>query len=411
MPAPYTQPVDGQNPQLRRPLTKAWLAGVCAGISDHTGMPTYLVRLVAVTAAIAGPGAFAYLFLWATVRPSKDDGEILRRRPLVLTVFGGAALVVLGVGMLVSGENLASLANWQWLVPSGVMALGAVLVYFRLDMPSREDVGGIPTWVISLGYAVVGAFLVTVGVLLYVARGVGTDQIRDLIASLFSVLVGLAVVAGPWLMRLWNQLADEQSARASADARADVAAHLHDSVLQTLALIQRHNTDAARVGQLARQQERELRTWLYGKHNDTPGALSERITAVVEALEDEFAQPVELVITGDRQSCNTSDALTQALREATGNALKHGAQPVSVYVEIGSHTIEAFVRDHGQGFDLADLGQVPASRLGLRESIIGRMQRCGGTATIRRRDPGTEVALIVSVADITTEHHHTPGAI
>src|SRR5699024_9590117 len=167
-------------------------------------------------------------------------------------------------------------------------------------------------------------------------------------------------------------------------------AHLHDGVLQTLALIQRGADDPAYVLTLARKQERELRGWLYGSNEDPSQTLAAAVGAAAAEVEDLHSVPVEVVITGDRALDEGGTALVRAVREALLNAVRHGSPPVSVYVEIGPSAVEAFVRDHGAGFDV---DAVPQDRLGVRESILGRMKRHGGTAQVRRREPGTEVIL------------------
>jgi signal transduction histidine kinase len=196
-------------------------------------------------------------------------------------------------------------------------------------------------------------------------------------------------------MRLWGDLRAEQAQRIRETERADIAAHLHDSVLQTLALIQRKSDDPAEVTRLARAQERELRGWLYAGPVGSQASLASAVTEVAHEVEDLHGIPIELVVTGDRTLDVPATVLVRALREALLNAVRHGGPPVSVYVEVGSEVVEAFVRDHGPGFDLDD---VPRDRLGVRESILGRMSRHGGSAALRRLEDGTEVSLSLPVA-------------
>jgi signal transduction histidine kinase len=195
-------------------------------------------------------------------------------------------------------------------------------------------------------------------------------------------------------VRLWCELRVEQAERIRETERADIAAHLHDSVLQTLALIQRKSGDPAEVVRLARSQERELRRWLYAGPVGSQASLASAVTEVVHEVEDQHGVPIELVVTGDRALDVGGSVLVRALREALLNAVRHGAPPVSVYVEMGSELVEAFVRDHGPGFDLTD---VPQDRLGVRESILGRMSRHGGSARVRRLEHGTEVSICLPV--------------
>jgi signal transduction histidine kinase len=208
-------------------------------------------------------------------------------------------------------------------------------------------------------------------------------------------------------VRLWGDLRAEQAQRIRETERADIAAHLHDSVLQTLALIQRKAEDPAEVTRLARAQERELRGWLYAGPRGSQASLAFAVTKVAHDVEDLHGIPIELVVTGDRPLDGGGNALVQALREALLNAVRHGAAPVSAYVEAGSEVVEAFVRDHGPGFEMAD---VPQDRLGVRESILGRMSRQGGSAAVRRLEDGTEVSLSLPVTAAESQAESTTGS-
>jgi signal transduction histidine kinase len=176
-------------------------------------------------------------------------------------------------------------------------------------------------------------------------------------------------------------------------------------VLQTLALIQRQSTDSATVARLARAQERQLRSYLYDE-DARAGTLTAALTAAMGEVEDLHGVPVQLVVTGDRPMDEHLDALVKAVREATWNAVRHAAPPVSAYVEVGPDAVEAFVRDHGTGFDL---DTVPDDRAGVRESIIGRMERHGGSARIRRRADGIEVELRLPVGQVPGPDPAAPG--
>jgi signal transduction histidine kinase len=208
-------------------------------------------------------------------------------------------------------------------------------------------------------------------------------------------------------VRLWGDLRTEQTQRIRETERADIAAHLHDSVLQTLALIQRKAGEPAEVVRLARAQERELRGWLYAGPLGSQASLASAVTEVAHEVEDLHGIPIELVVTGDRPLDLAGTALVQALREALLNAVRHGAPPVSVYVEVGLEVVEAFVRDHGPGFELSE---VPLDRFGVRESILGRMRRNRGSAGVRRLEHGTEISLSLPVAAVSDSAPH-PDAL
>jgi signal transduction histidine kinase len=203
---------------------------------------------------------------------------------------------------------------------------------------------------------------------------------------------GLALLAGPWLWRLANDLIEERSSRIRSEARAEMAAHLHDSVLQTLALIQRAKQPREMVS-LARTQERDLRAWLYGRAPSVRGVrLRDAIDALAGRLERQHQLKIEAVVVGDAELDDDLRALVSACNEAVLNAAKHaGVSDVSLYVEVEDDRVTAFVRDAGSGFEPA---AVPADRRGIAESIALRMERHGGTAEIRSRPgAGTEVVL------------------
>jgi signal transduction histidine kinase len=237
--------------------------------------------------------------------------------------------------------------------------------------------------------------IVLVGVLLFVVQGTDLASTGRVLTATAALLGGTALVLAPWGIRLWRDLDAERAARVRQEERADIAAHLHDSVLQTLALIQRHSADGAQVARLARAQERDLRDWLYGPRPTGHATVAGVVRAAAADVEDRHGVAVDLVVVGDGPVDDRVAALVAALREAMVNAVRHAGAPVSVYVEVGPDGVEAFVRDRGAGFDLLD---VPADRLGVRESIVGRMERHGGTAKVRSDPDGTEVRLDLPVA-------------
>jgi signal transduction histidine kinase len=211
------------------------------------------------------------------------------------------------------------------------------------------------------------------------------------------VVAGFALVLAPWWLRLGRDLASERRQRARAEERAEMAAHLHDSVLQTLALIQRSAADPQQVQRLARAQERQLRSWLFdatpGQRDGLgPASISGALLALQQEVEADHGVRVELVTVGDAPLDDASRALLAAAREAAVNAAKwSGADVVSIYAEVEPSALSVFVRDRGRGFDPA---AVASDRKGIAESIHGRVRRCGGTSSVRSSPgQGTEVAL------------------
>jgi signal transduction histidine kinase len=234
------------------------------------------------------------------------------------------------------------------------------------------------------------ALVIAAGVVFLYVSG-SLSAARDAVLAALVVAVVLGVIFAPWILRLVRSLASEREERIRSQARAEMAAHLHDSVLQTLALVQKRADDPRAVAALARTQERELRAWLAGReggHDHLAAALE----AVAGEVERAHGVPVEVVVVGDRELDGRGDALVAATREAMVNAAKFGdGSAVDVYAEARGGELQVFVRDRGPGFDPAS---VPADRRGVRESIVGRMARNGGRAEIHSAPgAGTEVEL------------------
>jgi signal transduction histidine kinase len=400
------------------------------------------VRVAFVLTSIPfGAGLVVYVFLWATMREAVDTDPAILTPPPAASTAGPSPVTTPGAGDPATGPSssgtstystarpridLAAFRTWLrsgnqavvitllgiaalavagalWLgsvgfdvhaeviLPIVAIAIGAIFFWSQLDetdaLGSRRPV----RWI----WLAVGLSLTILGLVGLVVRGTNLADIWQVAGAVLAALVGVAVLSAPWILRLWTNLRVEQAARIRATERADIAAHLHDSVLQTLALIQRQSGDAATVARLARAQERQLRTYLYDE-DARAGTLGAALTAALGEVEDLHGVPVQLVVTGDRSMDEHLEALVKAVREAAWNAVRHAEPPVSAYVEVGPDVVEAFVRDHGAGFDLTD---VPDDRAGVRESIIGRMERHGGSARIRRRPDGTEIELRLPVSE------------
>jgi signal transduction histidine kinase/phage shock protein PspC (stress-responsive transcriptional regulator) len=390
--------------RLERPVRGRYVGGVCAGLAEHLGLNVRHVRLAFILASFAGgAGVAAYLFLWALTPQSPEATAVSGTQAVAAGRPANESLrnLVVGLGfLLVGGVFFAQQHGVNLrlgvLIPLLSVAGGAVLAWSQLDDAERGK------WLVRSGEGrragmvrlVIGIALASIGVVFLATQGRGLAGLWDVGIAALAVLAGAALIAAPWGVRLWSDLRAEQTQRIRETERADIAAHLHDSVLQTLALIQRKADDPGEVTRLARAQERELRGWLYAGPRGSRASLASAVTEVAHEVEDLHGIPIELVITGDRPLDVGGSALVQALREALLNAVRHGAPPVSAYVEVGSARVEAFVRDHGPGFDLDD---VPRDRLGVRESILGRMSRHGGTAALRRLEHGTEVSLSLPV--------------
>ncbi|WP_245988567.1 ATP-binding protein [Flexivirga caeni] len=390
---------DVQRPPLARPTEGRVVAGVCAGVSRHLGVPLAGLRVITAISIALLFGVPVYVFLWLTmaqsegpalVQPFERKGRGIPRHPLYLF---GIPVLVLG-GLAVSGA-IRSAARLSLTLPLLVIGVGLVLVWSRLDSSERRQ------WISASDRretrirTVVGIVLALAGLIFLLSQGGGIGRLRDVAVGVLVVLLGAGILGAPFIARFFDTLRTAQTERIRATEKADIAAHLHDSVLQTLALIQRRADDPQAVLLLARAQERELRGWLYAEQVPPDATLAAAVTEAASDIETLHGIPVDVVVTGDRPLDEAGVALVRALREALANAVRHGAPPVSVYLEVGPAEVEAFVRDHGPGFDPAD---VPADRLGVRESIVGRMRRHGGEAQLRRLDDGTEVRLRMPVA-------------
>ncbi|MGE5763550.1 MAG: sensor histidine kinase, partial [Mycobacterium leprae] len=238
-----------------------------------------------------------------------------------------------------------------------------------------------------------GVALVAVGLAVFLAARGELRQAREGLLGTVVVVAGLALVTGPYWVRTARDLTAERRERIRAQERAELAAHVHDSVLHTLALIQRHAADPAAVTRLARAQERDLRGWLYRRAPDA-GSLRAAVEGAAAEVEDAHGLPVEVVAVGNCPMDERLAALVQAAREAMVNAARHsGAAAVSVYVEVEPDQAAVFVRDRGQSFEP---DAVPAERLGLRESVLGRTARHGGRAEVRSA-PGEGMEVRITV--------------
>ena len=377
----------------------ALMGGVCAGIATHLGVNVWLVRAIFVGLLfLNGVGALAYALAIALIPAGNPASSQLAAptrlatqlnqlqskdgRDQATTIFSGVVLLALA----------AILVAWSrgWLESNAYLPLLIIGCGAALAWSQAEEVMHTPRSMAAIARLAAGLALAVLGVLIWLSDH--TDMSGMLIGA-FAALVMLSVVAlvlAPLWLGVIRQLSQTQAAQARASERADIAAHLHDSVLQTLTLLRAQADDPQRVAALALSQERELRAWLYGDNHPTNENLRSEVESVSREIEQLYGVPVDSVIVGDIPATAKTRVLTSALREALANAVRHGKPPISLYVEVSGQEVEAYVRDHGAGFELEAIN---LDRHGVRDSIIGRMQRHGGSATIRAREPGTEVCL------------------
>ncbi|WP_233359068.1 ATP-binding protein [Thermomonospora amylolytica] len=367
------------------------LGGVCRGLADHLGLDVVIVRLAFVLLMGAGGlGVGAYAAFWALV-PEREGAAAGSRRDWVQ--LPAYAALAAGVCVISWSSGLAQAALWPLLLGG----IGVAILWQQAEREQRQRWVRHTTvplrrlWLRSL----LGLALVIGGIAGFLVQNVQADQIREVLIATAVIASGLAVIATPWVVRLWQDLDAERSERIRSQERAELAAHIHDSVLHTLTLIQRNAHDPREVQRLARSQERTLRNWLYQPEDRPDQTFAAAVRETAGEVEDDHGVPIEVVCVGDCPLDPRLGATLQAAREAMVNAAKYsGAPSVSVYAEVEGDEVAVFVRDRGKGFDM---DAVPQDRMGVRGSIIGRMERNGGRATVRTAPgEGTEVRLEIT---------------
>ncbi|HTZ07080.1 MAG TPA: PspC domain-containing protein [Gaiellaceae bacterium] len=353
------------------------LAGVCAGLADRLGVDPTLVRLVfALLAFASGAGIVAYLGAWMLLpAPGAPSTSGARRIGGVVLLIGAAVLALHGLGL----DN-------SFVFPLALVAAGAALALGAVSFGLRPRTA-----------RAVAAILVVAGIVVFL--GENTRGSATALLAPGAVAIALLLVLGPWAYRLARERDAERAERIRTQEREELAARVHDSVLQTLALIQREPNDPRRVATLARRQERELRAWLYPSSEPAgDGTLAGAVDAAAAEIEELHGVRVEVVRTGDAPLDERTQALVLAAREAMANASKHsGVDEVSVFLDADTTHVALFVRDRGAGFDP---DAVAADRRGIAESIRGRMERVGGTVRIvSAPGKGTEVELELPEAE------------
>jgi signal transduction histidine kinase len=392
---------------LRRSPEDRLVAGLAAGIAARTGVDVTLVRLVFVVAALLGGfGVAAYVAGWLLLPAAGADSSIAQRalndrRGLALAAGLGSLLIILLTIASALGARWLSSVAWALVIS----VVGITLIWRNTPPDEHAVLRRLADPVLGLAGAggrrrpllrIVTAVLLLIIGLAALLSGRSAHLLEPL-AGLLLVITAIVIMMGPWWLRIARDLVLERQARARAEERSDMAAHLHDSVLQTLALIQRRADQPQQVIQLARAQERELRSWLFdglppGSADGQGMTLAGGVRLIQQEVEAQHGITVEAVTVGDCELDDDLNALLAAAREATVNAAKWSAAPtVALFAEVEPAEVVLFVRDRGRGFDPA---AVPGDRKGLAESIRARVARHGGSVTIRSAPgEGTEVSL------------------
>jgi signal transduction histidine kinase len=402
---------------LRRDPENGIVSGVLAGLAARLDLDPALVRIAFAVLVVASGGLalIAYALAWAVLPAAGAAPSTPAMRRLGSGLAHPGWRLGLGAGLLTLGALLLFRALGIWwsdaLVWPLVLAGAGAAVLWRLQRGEAE--GGpqpakaegsaasaepvtAPRPGASLATLYRGGFgvaLVVGAALLFLSANDALGATRDVAITAVAVGAALALILAPFLWRLGRSLAAERAERIRSQERTELAAHLHDSVLQTLTLMQKRAAEPREVAALARRQERELRAWLFDEGGSGAATFASALRRAAEEVEDAHGVPVEVVAVGDAGLDPGAEALVAAVREALTNAAKFAPDsgPVRLYAEADDGRLQAFVRDRGPGFDPE---AVPADRRGVRESIVGRMARHGGRAEITSTPgEGTEVEL------------------
>ncbi|HXV71894.1 MAG TPA: PspC domain-containing protein [Acidimicrobiia bacterium] len=364
------------------------VAGVAGGIADTLGVRDGYVRAAFITlVTIWGLGLILYLGLWLATyeRVIDEEVELVESRRAI------------GLGVAFTGFLFLLGAIGLWPNPVLVIATAA-LVFGTAAITDPSSPGPLVALMnpdverVSRPRLVLGSLLLIGGIVMFSSALGQVFEFGIVFLAVFLTGLGIAIAFGPWVRRLLMDLGEERSERIRQEERAEVAAHLHDSVLQTLALIQRTD-DPQRMAILARHQETELRDWLYGTAPlDGVDLVSTALKQAATRVEGDFQIPIDVVSVGDVPVDERTRAVVAAASEAMVNAAKHsGADRMSLFLEVEDGLLEVYVTDQGKGFDV---DTIPRDRKGISESIRSRMEKAGGTAQIESEPgEGTEVLL------------------
>ncbi len=364
------------------------VAGVAGGIADDLGVRDGYVRAAFITlSTLWGLGVVVYIVYWLATYERVEDTmarEVSNRQA------AGLGIAFLGLLLL-----LGAFGMW----PNPILVLTAFALSFGTAAVTDPTSPGPLAALMSPGVEKVSKIRLLLGVVLLVGGIVmfstAVGQVFEfgfVFLAVFLTGLGITIAFGPWVRRLLADLSAERSERIRQEERAEVAAHLHDSVLQTLALIQRSD-DPQRMAILARHQESELRDWLYGTAPvEGSDLVSTALKQAAARVEEDFSIPVDVVTVGDIPLDERSRAVVAAAAEAMVNAAKHsGAERMSLFLEVDDDHLEVFVTDQGRGFDPKT---IPGDRRGIAESIQARVDRVGGSVTIESEPgEGTEVMM------------------
>ncbi|MCU1364094.1 MAG: hypothetical protein JWM55_1922 [Acidimicrobiaceae bacterium] len=393
----------------RRGVDNAILGGVCGGLAIRLGVRERTVRVVfSLLALISGVGLLLYMLIWLAL-PRTGEGQSIanrlvgQRRKFRHILLG--LIVIAALAWFLASLGVPNLGVFTWPLWLSLLALFGVVKGASPD--ERRHLEELLKSAPLIGKAAsrdkrnfwlrlaLGAILVYFGLRLLRHFGGAWGFAAPALFGTLVLLIGVLILLAPWWLTTLDDLSGERRARMRVEERSSVAAHLHDSVLQTLTLIERSAGDEAAVTRLARNQERELRAWLFDPEHgasDAPTTYGSLLRALQGEIEGDYGVTIELVTVGDCDADERIVALVAAAREAAINAAQWSNAPtIAIYGEVETDALELFVRDLGRGFDVET---VPSDRHGIALSIRQRMQLQGGSATIKSIiGAGTEVQL------------------
>lgn len=389
------------------------VGGVAGGLADHLGIDVLKVRIAFVfLAALAGSGIVAYGLLWIFTSSGTDV-----ERPTAAERRQAYGLAIMGLGLSAAMSWILSGTAAQIIMPIIIVAVGAALVWREFDSEGPRSVLGLPqrptvlTWSRILG----GTTLIVVGLGVVILARIDLNSLGSALLAVFVTLIGAGLLTVPLWLRTIRALNAERAARIRNEEREEIASHLHDSVLQTLALIQKQSESPQEVMRLARGQERELRKWLFSGGDTAHSSLAAALRTISGEVEDQHGVKVTPVTVGDVTmgrlegglSREHFTALLGAAREALVNAAKHsGVSDIDLFAEAEADQVSVFVRDRGSGFDV---DAVSPDRQGLSRSIRGRVERRGGEVEVRSTvGKGTEIRIRMPRTAADLEWGSTP---
>jgi signal transduction histidine kinase len=392
-----------QTPRIDR--NDRWVGGVAAAIAKEIGVQPLVIRAAFIVLALVGGwGLLLYVLTWAWLaifaptqispyHPVPKGATALHRHL-------GIGMVVVGLMTMLGQLTSSAFTSISW--PIGFVFIGALIAWSR---GNNEPEG------ISIVVRIVAGLAVAIGGLLAFAA-LSYSLWQAVVALIFGIAIigGITIIAAPSVLQMARSLDGERLDRIRLDERARISAHLHDSVLQTLTLIQRNAEDPQRASQLARRQERELRNWLYGPDATSPGGvhLGPALEQAAIEVEETFGVQIDVVAVGDNGEPVPGDLVTliAATKEAMTNAAVHaGVDRIDVFAERTPSGIEIFVRDTGVGFDPLS---IDGDRHGVKDSIVARMERAGGVALLHSSPGGgTEVELSLPFDNRSAPNHAT----